>query len=75
MSQIGIMSAERAHILTHSCVIVKMDFDVTADNASKGSDKVIHLTRVSASNGIGDTDTVDTNAVNGLVDREQVDKV
>ena len=65
----------KAYILTHSGVIVKVNFDVAADDASKGADEVVDLTRVGASNGIGDTDTVNTNAVDGLVDGEKVHQV
>lgn len=51
-----------------------MSLNVTADNATKSSDKVIHLTRVGTANSVGDTDTVDTDLVDGAVDREQIDQ-
>ena len=75
MSNLYVQDEVKAHILTHSGVVVKVNFDVAADDASKGADEVVDLTGVGASNGIGDTDTVNTNAVDGLVDGEEVDEV
>ena len=75
MSNLYVQDEMKAHILTHSGVVVKVNFDVAADDASKGADKVVDLTRVGASNGIGDTDTVNTNAVDGLVDGEKIHQV
>lgn len=55
-------------------VVVEMTFNVTRDDATKGSDEVVYLTRISATDGIGDTDSVEADLVDGSVDREQVDE-
>lgn len=52
-----------------------MNFNVASNYSSEGPDEVIYLSGVGASDGIGNADTVYTNLVNRLVDREQVDEV
>ena len=59
----------------HAGIVVQMDLNVTADDASKRPYKFVDLTRVGASNGIGDSHPVDTDLVDSLVNREQVDQV
>lgn len=54
---------------------MKMDFDVAVDDTPQSPNKVIHLSWVGASNSIGDTNTVDTDLINSLVDGKEVDKV
>lgn len=60
---------------SHTGIVVKMDLNIAAYNAPEGPDKVIDLAGVGASDGIGDTDTVDTNFVDGLVDGEEIDEI
>lgn len=60
---------------THSSVIVQVDLDVTLDDSTERAHKVIDLAGVGATNGIGNTNTVDTDLVNGLVDGEEINEV
>ncbi len=61
--------------LTHSSVIVKMYLDVAVNHTSQCPDEVIHLSRVCASNGVSDADTIDANLIDGLIYRKEVNKV
>ena len=54
---------------------MQVDLDIAAHNAAKRADKIVDLTRVRASDGISDTNAVNADLVDGLVDREQVDEV
>lgn len=54
---------------------MQMDLDITSDDTTEGSNEIVHLARVCASHSVGDTNTVDANLVNGLVDRQQVHEV
>ena len=54
---------------------MQVDFDVALDDTSKCAHKVIDLAGVSTAYCVRDTDTVDTDLVNGLVDGEQIDQV
>ena len=56
-------------------VVVEVGLDVTRDDTTKCADEVVNLARRSATNGISDTDTVDTDLVDGAVDGEQVNEV
>ena len=47
---------------------MQMDLNITAHNPAECTDEIINLARVGTANCIGDTDTVDTNLVDGLVD-------
>lgn len=58
-----------------SSVVVEMGLDITADNTTQGADQVVNLARASAADGIGDTNTVDTNLIDGRVDGEEIDEV
>jgi hypothetical protein len=58
-----------------SRVVVEMTLDVTADDASEGPDEIVDLSRVGTSDGIGYTDTVETDLVDRSVDAQQVDQV
>ena len=59
----------------HAGVIVEVDLDVTRDDTAESADEVVDLARVRAADGVGDTDTVDTDAVDSLVNREKVNQV
>lgn len=52
-----------------------MALDITANNTTKGADKVVNLTRRSAADCVSDTNTVNTLLVNSLVKAEKIDKV
>lgn len=52
---------------------MEMALDITADHTPQSPNEIIHLTRVGTSNSVCDTDTVDTNLVDGAVDGEEVD--
>ena len=58
-----------------SSVVVEVGFDVARHNTAQRPNKIVHLTRGSATYGICDTDAVDANLVNGAIDGEKVDKV
>ena len=49
-------------------IIVKVSFNIAAYDATKCSDKVIHLSWRSAPNSVCDTDSIDTNFVDSAVD-------
>jgi hypothetical protein len=51
-----------------------MRLNIARDNTPQRPDQVVHLTRVGASDSVGNTDTVDTDLVDGAVDGEQVDE-
>jgi hypothetical protein len=74
MSRTSLESAESVGN-TATGVVVEMGLDVTRDDTAECPDKLVDLSGGSASNGIGNTDTVHTNLVDGLVQRQQVDKV
>ena len=52
-----------------------MSLNVTADNTSKCPDEVVDLSGVGTTDGIGDTDSVDTDLVDCSVDGEQIDEL
>ena len=54
---------------------MQVDLDIAADDAAERADEVVHLSWVRAPNGVRNTDTVDADLVDGLVDREEVDEV
>lgn len=56
-------------------IVVEMYFNVAGNNAAEGPYKVVDLTGGSASDSVSNTDTVDTDAVDGAVQLEEVDKV
>ena len=60
---------------TASGIVVEMTFDVATHNASKCSDEIVNLPWICAADGVGDSDSVDTNLVNCFVDGEQVDQI
>ena len=47
---------------------MEMSLDITADNTPQSPNEVVDLSRIGTSNSIGDTDSVDTNLVDGPVD-------
>ena len=59
----------------HTGVVVEVNLDVTRHDAPEGADELVHLARVRATNGVRDTDTVYANAVDRLVDGEEIDEV
>lgn len=61
--------------LTHASVVVQMDLNVALDDATKRTDEVVDLARVGTADSVSDTDTVDTDLVDGLVDGEEVDEI
>jgi hypothetical protein len=58
-----------------SGIVVQMDLDVTAHNASECPHQVVHLSRVCAPNGIRNTDAIYANFVYSLVDAKKIDEV
>ena len=59
----------------HTGVVVEVNFDVARYDTTEGADEVVDLARVGAADGVSNTDTVHTNAVDRLVNGEQVDEV
>ncbi len=53
---------------THARVIVQMDLDVAAHHSAERAYEVVHLAWVGAADSVSDTDAVDANLVDGLVD-------
>ncbi|KAH3671919.1 hypothetical protein OGAPHI_000105 [Ogataea philodendri] len=58
-----------------SGVVVEMALDVARNNALQRLDKLVHLSWVGASNSVGNTNSVHTNLVDGLINIEQVHDV
>ena len=56
-------------------VVVEMALDVAADDTTESSDEVVDLSGRSTTDCVGDTDSVDTDLVDGSVEREKVDQV
>lgn len=56
-------------------VVVEMGLNVAAHNSTEGPDQIVDLSGRSTANSVGNTNTVDTNLVNGGVDGEQVNQV
>lgn len=54
---------------------MQVDLDVTADYSTEGTNEVIHLARVCTADGIGDTNSIDTNLIHSLVNGQQVYEV
>lgn len=59
----------------HTGIVVQVNFDVTTDDTSERPHEFINLTRIGTSHSISDSHSVDTNLVDSLVNREQVDQV
>ena len=59
----------------HPGIIMQVDLDITTDNTPERPHKLVDLTRVGAPHSVSDSNSVDTNLVNSLVNREQVDQV
>jgi len=57
-----------------SGIVVEMSLDVTSNNTTEGSDELVNLSRVGASDSVSNTDTVDTDLVDGSVDGKEVDE-
>lgn len=58
-----------------SSVVVEVSLNVTADNTSQDTDKLVDLAGRGATDGVGNTDTVDTDLVDRRVDGEEVNEV
>ena len=56
-------------------VVVEVALDVAADDTAKGSDQVVDLAGGGTADRVGDTDSVDTDLVDGSVEREKIDQV
>lgn len=54
---------------------MQVDLDIALDNSAERADEFVNLTRVGTADSVGDTDTVDTDLVYGLVNGEEVHKV
>jgi len=59
----------------HTGIVVQVDLNVTRDDSSERPHELVDLTRVGASHSIGDSHPVDTDLIDSLVNREQVDQV
>ena len=56
-------------------VVVEVALNVAADDTTKSSDEVVDLSGGSTADSVSDTDSVDTDLVDGSVKREKVDQV
>ena len=54
---------------------MQMDLDIAADDAAECTNQVVYLARVCTADGVGDTDPVDANLVNSLVNGQEVYEV
>lgn len=54
---------------------MEVGLDVAANNAAQSADEVVDLAGSGATDGVGNTDTVDANLVDGAVDGEEIDEV
>ena len=60
---------------SHTGVVVEVNLNVAANDAAESADELIDLTRVRATNGISNTNTVHADAIDSLVDRKEVNQV
>jgi hypothetical protein len=56
-------------------VVVEMALNVAADDTAERSHEVVDLSGRGTADGVSDTDSVDTDLVDGSVEREKVDQV
>lgn len=56
-------------------VVVEVSLDVTANNTTQDTDELVDLAGRGATDGVGDTNTVHANLVDGGVDRQKVNQV
>lgn len=54
---------------------MEVSLDIAADNSAESPDKVVDLAGSSATNGVGNTNAVDANLVDGAVDGEEIDEI
>lgn len=54
---------------------MQVDLDITSDDAAECSNEIVYLARVCAADGVGNTNPVDADLVNSLVDGQQVYEV
>jgi len=59
----------------HSCVVVKVYLDIASDNTAEGANELVNLTRVCATDGVGDAHAVDADLVHGLIDGKEVHEI
>jgi len=56
-------------------IVVEVGLDIARNDATESTDEIIDLARRSATDGIGNTDTVDADLVNSAVERKEIDEV
>lgn len=56
-------------------IVVKMSLDIAANHTPQGADEVIDLSWAGASDSVGDTNAVNTDLVDGAVNREKIDEI
>lgn len=56
-------------------VVMEMGLDIGADDASEGPHELVHLARTGNTDCIRNPNTVHTNPVNGLVERQEIHEV
>ena len=47
-----------------------MDLNITTNDSAEGTNEIVNLTGVGTADGISNTDSVDTNLIDGLVYRQ-----
>lgn len=65
---------EKKRQRTTTGVVVEVSLNVTADNTSQCPHEFVDLSGIGTTNSIGNTNSVDTDLVDGPVDREQIDE-
>jgi len=56
-------------------VVVEVGLNIARNDTTEGTDEVVDLARRSATNSVCDTDTVNTDLVDGTVDGKQIDEI
>lgn len=56
-------------------IVVEVGLDIARNDTTESTDEIIDLARRSATDGIGNTDTVDADLVNSAVERKEIDEV
>lgn len=65
----------RAFVRSSHSDATYVSLNVAADNASERADEVVDLSGAGATDGVGNTDSVDADLVDGAVDGKQIDEV
>ena len=54
---------------------MQVDLDIATDDATERADEIVHLSWIRATDSVRNTDAIDANLVDSLVDGQEVDQV